>query len=206
MSYILKLQNFLVCQFITISRLAILSYVNRMVQNEFFITCTCSCWDILCDIGHWSWRLDFCGGILLFWGTWSHNTHSWWHCDLLTQRVELGWSGHVLRDWCSAVHVIMWPTSSVWLLMVPKQSLSIMLPLYGDILIEERISTKHCFCHFQVGCMHPKHTIAVVAKIALLDSGIYFRMLLASSTGQIFHVYTCYLFFYAQAIYGRVTW
>ena len=32
--------------------------------------------------------------------------------DLLTQRVELGWSGHVLRDWRSAMHIIMWPTSS----------------------------------------------------------------------------------------------
>ena len=32
--------------------------------------------------------------------------------DLLTQQVELGWSSRVLRDWHSAVHVIMWPTSS----------------------------------------------------------------------------------------------
>ena len=32
-----------------------------------------------------------------------------WSAD---SAVELGWSVHVLRDWRSAVHVIMWPTSS----------------------------------------------------------------------------------------------
>ena len=47
--------------------------------------------------------------------------HSWWcqyvqfcsyvNYDLLTQQVELGRSGHVLREWRSAVHLI-WPTSS----------------------------------------------------------------------------------------------
>ena len=32
--------------------------------------------------------------------------HKLWSAD------SAGWSGHVLRDWRSAVHIIMWPTSS----------------------------------------------------------------------------------------------
>ena len=80
------------------------------------------CWGILCD-----WR-PLCILHLLSRGGWSR----YWiiiegtflmtsvcivllvrKYVLLTQRVELGWSGRVLRDWRSAVHVIIWPTSSV---------------------------------------------------------------------------------------------
>ena len=40
--------------------------------------------------------------------------------DLLTQRVELGWSDHVLRDWRSAMLIIIWPTSSGLCIIMPR--------------------------------------------------------------------------------------
>ena len=48
-------------------------------------------------------------------------THSWWCQYILALLIHklwsadsAGWTGHVLRDWRSTMHMIIWPTSSAW--------------------------------------------------------------------------------------------